>query len=231
MKTKLEIFHGSTRIIERPTYGKGNPHNDYGLGFYCTESLDLAKEWGASEESEGYANKYTLQTKGLTELNLNSGDYTILHWLALLLENRVFRVSGNIAPLAREFLLERFAIDYSSYDLIRGYRADDSYFSFANAFLNNALSLSALEQAMMLGDLGEQIVLKSEKAFDHLQFTGFETADRTIYYPRKIARDQKARSVYRQELKLADVLNDVTIQDIMRQDWGPDDARLRRIVS
>lgn len=231
MEDRLEIFHGSTRIIEHPSFGKGNPHNDYGLGFYCTESLNLAKEWGASEESEGYANKYILQTKGLTELNLNSGDYTILHWLALLLENRVFRVSGNIAPLAREFLLEHFSIDYSSYDIIRGYRADDSYFSFANAFLNNALSLSALEQAMMLGDLGEQVVLKSEKAFDCLKFIGFETADRTIYYPRKIARDQKARSAYQQELKLVDVLNDVTIQDIMRQDWGPDDARLRRIVS
>ncbi|MBR2627880.1 MAG: DUF3990 domain-containing protein, partial [Peptococcaceae bacterium] len=38
-----------------------------------------------------------------------------------------------------------------------GYRADDSYFSFANAFLNNTLSLRQLEKAMMLGKHGEQV--------------------------------------------------------------------------
>ena len=155
MADKLTIFHGSGQIIERPTFGLGNPHNDYGLGFYCTESLELAREWGASEESDGFANRYSLDTKGLTELNLNDGSYTILHWLAVLLENRTFRVSGNIAPLARAFLLDRFSVDYRGFDLMRGYRADDSYFSFANAFLNNGLSLSRLERAMALGNLGE----------------------------------------------------------------------------
>lgn len=101
----------------------------------------------------------------------------------MLLENRTFRVSGDIAPLARTFLLDRFSVDYHSYDLMRGYRADDSYFSFANAFLNNGLSLSRLERAMALGNLGEQVVVRSEKAFSRLVFEGFETADRTVYYP------------------------------------------------
>lgn len=31
--------------------------------------------------------------------------------------------------------------------MIRGYRADDSYFSFATAFLNNTISLAQLEKA------------------------------------------------------------------------------------
>ena len=172
MADKLTIFHGSGQIIERPTFGLGNPHNDYGLGFYCTESPELAREWGASEEADGFANRYSLDAKGLTELNLNDGSYTILHWLAVLLENRTFRVSGDIAPLARTFLLDRFSVDYHSYDLMRGYRADDSYFSFANAFLNNGLSLSRLERAMALGNLGEQVVVRSEKAFSRLVFEG-----------------------------------------------------------
>ena len=129
MTAMLTVYHGSSQIVERPAFGLGNPHNDYGLGFYCTENLELAKEWGASEESNGFANRYTLDTAGLAELNLNDGTYTILHWLAVLLENRVFRVSGDIAPLAREFILSRFAIDYRPYDLMRGYRADDSPFS------------------------------------------------------------------------------------------------------
>ena len=223
MADKLTIFHGSGQVIERPTFGLGNPHNDYGLGFYCTESPELAREWGASEEADGFANRYSLDAKGLTELNLNDGSYTILHWLAVLLENRTFRVSGDIAPLARTFLLDRFSVDYHSYDLMRGYRADDSYFSFG-------LSLSRLERAMALGNLGEQVVVRSEKAFSRLVFEGFETADRTVYYPRKMARDHEARAIYREELKLADLAGDYTISDIMREDWRADDARLRRVV-
>lgn len=91
----------------------------------------------------------------------------------MLLENRVFRVSGDIAPLAREFVLSRFSVDYRTCDVMRGYRADDSYFSFANAFLNNALSLLRLERTMALGNLGEQVVVRTEKAFSRLHFEGF----------------------------------------------------------
>ncbi|WP_165249605.1 DUF3990 domain-containing protein, partial [Adlercreutzia sp. ZJ141] len=208
----------------------GNPHNDYGLGFYCTESLELAKEWGTSDGADGFANEYELDATGLTFLNLNSGDYCILHWLAVLLENRTFRVSGDIAPLAKSFILERFAVDYRNRDVICGYRADDSYFSFANAFLNNALTLDRLEQAMALGNLGEQIVLRSEKAFSQLRFISSHVADKTVYYPRKVARDNEARSIYRTELKLADLATSPTIATIMQEDWRADDARLRRIV-
>ena len=57
MAESLTIFHGSRRIIEKPVWGEGNPHNDYGLGFYCTESLELAKEWGVSDETDGFANE------------------------------------------------------------------------------------------------------------------------------------------------------------------------------
>lgn len=43
--SKLIIYHGSPEIIEKPVFGKGKPYNDYGMGFYCTEHLELAKEW------------------------------------------------------------------------------------------------------------------------------------------------------------------------------------------
>ena len=67
-------------------------------------------------------------------------------------------------------MLDTFLPEYEDKDIIIGYRADDSYFAFANAFLNNTLSLAQLEKAMYLGKLGEQIVLKSKKAFHHLTF-------------------------------------------------------------
>lgn len=80
MLNKLTVFHGSQQIIEKPVFGKGNPHNDYGPGFYCTESIDLAKEWACSTETDGYANQYELNLTDLSILSLTSGDYNILNW-------------------------------------------------------------------------------------------------------------------------------------------------------
>ena len=117
---------------------------------------------------------------------------------------------------------------YENYDVIIGYRADDSYFSFASAFLNNTISLAQLEKAMFLGKLGEQVVLKSEKAFSRLCFEESVPAERTIYYPKKAARDSEARAAFRAERKAAPVRDAVYMIDILREEWKNDDARLRR---
>lgn len=46
---KKRLYHGSQFIIQKPEYGKGARHNDYGKGFYCTEQIELAKEWACAK--------------------------------------------------------------------------------------------------------------------------------------------------------------------------------------
>ena len=228
--SKLTVYHGSPVIIEKPQFGGGNPNNDYGLGFYCTETLDLAKEWACSVESDGYANKYTLDTSDLTVLSLTAGDYNILNWLAVLLENRKFRIGSEVARQAKAYIFDNFGIDYKKYDVIKGYRADDSYFSFASAFLNNTISLSQLERAMVLGKLGEQVVAISQKAFDAITFEEAISSPKEIYYPQKLARDTAARDDFRKEKDRGSILTETYILDIIRQGWKNDDERLQRVV-
>lgn len=228
--SKIVVYHGSSFVIEKPQFGVGNPNNDYGLGFYCTESLDLAKEWACSAEVDGYANKYNLDMKGLSVLSLTDGGYNILNWLSILLENRKFRVGGDIARLARSYILDNFSVSYKDYDVIKGYRADDSYFSFASSFLNNTISLPQLERAMALGRLGEQVVAMTEKSFNALSFEDAIAASREIYYPMKLARDTAAREEFRVEKERGSVLTETYILDIIRQGWKNDDERLQRIV-
>ena len=230
MANALNLFHGSTKVIERPMFGSGNPQNDYGLGFYCTESVELAKEWATSEERDGYANHYELDLEGLSVLSLTSGDYNILNWLSILLENRTFRISGSIAKAARDYILDNFSLNYKGYDIIKGYRADDSYFSFAGSFLNNTISLSQLERAMVLGKLGEQVVLKSKKAFEAIRFVDAEIASKEIYYPKKLARDTKAREDFRKDSAGTFQVGDKYIMDIIREGWKNDDQRLQQVV-
>ncbi len=228
--SKLIVYHGSPVVIEKPQFGVGNPNNDYGLGFYCTEALDLAKEWACSVETDGYANKYSLDMSGLSVLSLTGGDYNILNWLYVLLENRKFRIGGDIARQAKAYIEDHFAIEYRSYDVIKEYRADDSYFSFASAFLNNTISLSQLERAMLLGKLGEQIVAVSQTAFDAFTFEEAIPAPKELYYPKKLARDTAARNDFQKEKGRGSLLTETYILDIIRQGWKNDDERLQRVI-
>ena len=226
----LTLYHGSANIIETPIFGAGKPHNDYGLGFYCTENIELAKEWACSAELDGHANQYEFNTEGLSMLSLTDGEYTILHWLAILLENRKFRTGASVAASAKQYLLENFLTDYRKYDVIKGYRADDSYFSFASAFLNNSISLSKLEKAMRLGKLGEQVVAVSKEAFERFSFVQAEFAPKDIYYPKKLARDTEAREAFLSEREAASVMEEFYMIDILRGEWKADDKRLQRVV-
>ena len=222
----MRIYHGSDHIIERPQYGLGKPYNDYGLGFYCTESLDMAKEWGVQRGRDGYANAYELDAEGLALLDLNQEGFTVLHWLAVLLENREFDIPSPLALEAKEYLLRVFAVDYESADLIRGYRADDSYFSFAQDFINGTISVQQLARAMRLGELGQQIVLKSERAFDRLAFMGSEAAEKDLWHPRWEQRDRRARREYLDVERNRRQKGDLFIMQIIDEERGPDDLRI-----
>ena len=220
------LYHGSDHIIEKPVFGLGKAQNDYGLGFYCTEHLELAKEWACGERKDGFANEYEIDFTGLKVIDLNNDDFTIVDWLAVLVANRDVQVTTPIQIEAKKQLLERFLPDFSKADVIRGYRADDSYFSFARAFLGNEISLRQLSLAMRLGKLGEQIVIKSKKAFGRLRYRKNVLAEAKAYYPKRLARDTEARTAFQKEASNPD-LDGIFMRDILREHMGRDDARLR----
>ena len=223
------LYHGSPKAIETPLYGYGSKENDYGLGFYCTQSNDLAKEWVCPTVQSGFSNKYELDMYGLRVLHLNSDGYHILNWIAILLQNRIFAKRSPVARQANSYILNEFLPDISGYDVVIGYRADDSYFSYAKDFLNNTISVNQLSQAMKLGELGEQVVLKSEKAFQQIHFQGYEIADGSIYNPRRMARETRARTAYLSNhgADFSMISNEIYVLDIIREGMKNDDPRLR----
>ena len=226
MDKLITIFHGSEQVVEVPAFGLGRKNNDFGLGFYCTESKELAKEWAVSSLRNGFANRYTLDTEYLNILNLNSPNYTILNWIAVLVEHRLFSIKTPVARRAKRYLIDNFGINVNAYDLITGYRADDSYFDYAESFLNNGISVEQLAKAMRLGKLGEQIVLKSKFAFDRIQYEGFDIAEKDKYYVLRKSRDDEANQLYLDMLEEED--DGLYIQDIMRGGIRNDDPRIPR---
>ncbi len=232
MKNKLIVYHGSQEIIKVPVFGKGKAYNDYGRGFYCTESEELAKEWACPEKKDGYANKYELDLACLNVMHLTKDSFNILNWLAILLKNRKFDITSNIGSSAREYILEHFLPDTAGVDVMVGYRADDSYFSFAEDFVNNGISVRDLNAAMQLGTLGEQVVLLSERSFDKIKFLGYDIADYRTYYSKRFDRDQKARLSYKNRKKtLSQIKDDLFILDVIREEIKNDDPRLQSHIS
>lgn len=225
------LYHGSEFVIEHPVFGGGKAHNDYGLGFYCTESCEMAKEWAVSEEHDGFANRYELDLKGLKVLDLTKTPYNTLHWLSVLVSHRVFDMDGDVIASAAAYLREHFPVDCESADVMVGYRADDNYFSFARGFLNGTLSYGQLCRAIRLGGLGLQVVLKSREAFARIRPAGCERALRAEFLAARRRREDAARQEFAQLLRMGFRPAELYMVNIMQQEIEGDDARLQTVLS
>ena len=226
MSKEKILYHGSLYRIEKPELGLGKLNNDYGPGFYCTAHRELACEWASKTQGiDGFVNEYIIDMAGLKMLDLSK--YSILHWMTLLVQNRTFTLTTPISVQAKDYLIQNFNIDLSEYDVVKGYRADDSYFSFAEDFLNNAISLKHLSKAMRLGKLGIQYVLVSQKAFEAIQFTQAEQVENAIYFPKFNNRDLKARNTYKSSKTTLTIdPSELYILDIIRGGIKDGDPRL-----
>lgn len=190
----LKIYHGSSKDIVAQ-FGKGNPKCDYGLAFYCTEDRHQADLWACSKTGQGYTYEYDLDTTGLKVLKLNKDD--ALAWLAILISNRKVEDLSEVGELnLKDFLKKYLTIDVNDYDVIIGYRADDSYFSFAKSFIEGNLTYEYLVEALELGKLGYQVAIKSEKAFNNLKLVDTYSLNSKELQLEYLSRDRQARNTF-----------------------------------
>ena len=164
---KIILFHGSPDKIIKPVFGRGEDKHDYGKGFYLTESIELASEWAVCRPNDlnGWVHKYELETEGLKILDFQGE--SVLTWLAELMKHRDAADSKRYRMLAQKFIA-RYGIDTEEYDVIKGWRANGSYFYIAKAFVRDEIDLDILEELLSLGGLGIQYCIKSEKAYSQL---------------------------------------------------------------
>ena len=223
----IQLLHGTDHIIEVPDIHIGNPHNDYGMGFYCTRVDEMAREWACKKNTDGFVNSYDFDTEGLKVLNLLDGTHTVLNWMALLLQFRTFKLDSEVAVDARDYLIGHYSIDLTGFDVVIGYRADDSYFQYAESFVSNTLPLRSLNKALK----GEQTVVISQKGFNRLYFVNAYPVSKSVYYPKFLDRDTKARDTYRKEIKKSkSYRDDIFVLDILREEMSNDDPRIQRIL-
>ena len=191
---KMVLYHGSDRIVQKPLFGFGKEDNDYGSGFYTTEDIEKARAWAVvNGANSAVCNKYSIDLSQLNILRLD--DYGPLAWIAEIIEHRGTRTEE--AKIIGEKFVEKYKINTDTADIIIGYRADDSYIDIVDAFLKNQLSIEEVDRLFHKGNLGQQVFIKSQKAFDNLSFEGYEYVDDKGYSEEEAkARIEATRFLY-----------------------------------
>ena len=242
-----KIYHGGERIVRHPSFGIGRPYNDFGLGYYCTEYPQYAAEWAVTSGSgyagsgpsgagyagscsgytgsgsNGFVSEYSIDYDGLRIINLCSSQYTPLHWLGLLFSYREFDLSSDSAYRAGEYISKYFPVDHQACDCIIGYRADNRCFMFAQNFLDAKLSYQSFRNALTSDESNRQFVLKSNRAFDRITFTGYRPAFSEDYFPSSRSRELKAMK----NIKPSIGSGDIFITTLIEEEVRPYDARIR----
>lgn len=191
---RLRIFHGSSNQIVAK-YGKGKNKNDYGKAFYCTEDEHQAKLWAVSKNGSGYVYEYSLDVQGLSILKIDEDN--VLLWIAILMSNRELSDLSDSGEVNLNLFIDKYlTVNVNDYDIIIGYRADDSYFRFATSFIEGTLTYEYLVKAIKLGNLGYQVAIKSEKAFNRLDLENSYFLESNELKSEYFKRDMMARNTY-----------------------------------
>ena len=205
--SKIVIYHGSPRVVEEPIFNFASQINDYGYGFYCTQDIEIAKEWANRSTKNGILNSYLLDMNNLKVLDLTEPEFSPLPWITVLLAHR--KLSNELLKRYRlplEYLNRHYSLDISQFDVIIGYRADDAYFKFPLLFMDNNLTLERLEEIYKLGDLGKQLFIQSERAFSKLKYIDSKQVGKEYFYKyrdRLNAAKQKFEQIRDEEMYTA----------------------------
>lgn len=196
---KIILYHGTPDKDVTPTFGRGDDKHDYGRGFYLTEDIQLAKEWAVCRpnDTNGYVHKYELDAKELKILDFE--EYNTLVWLAELMKHRDAADSKRYRVLSEKFIA-KYGMDTTEYDVIKGWRANASYFYIAREFVRDNIDIDILEKLLFLGGLGIQYCIKSELAFSKLHEVKDDLllVDYAEFNDRYNQRDAEARNNMRE---------------------------------
>lgn len=219
----MNLYHGSKINNLVPVEKGSGPFNDYGPGFYLTRDKDAAGSWGCKHDELGFIYKYFISNRDLSNLKIldltNKENYSVLNWIAILVHFK--KMDQGFAIENKEALdwLQHYYIDISKYDVVIGFRADDSYFDFPKAFISNNLALEDLEYVYKLGQLGIQYFFNSKRAINLLKKIEVVKCDNK-YLGTHVRIVNQATMQYRELIHKPKLSNKTYIFDIIRKENG-----------
>lgn len=196
---KLIVYHGSDNIIDKPKHNGGRKFSDFGLGFYITTNIEMAKSWSTRKKDKpAYVNKYMLNTEKLKSLTFDLD----LDWILFIAYNRGLLMNKEV----KNILDEKYT-SIDEYDVIIGPTADDRMFDTLNLFFSNNITLEHCIQSLNSMDLDIQYNIRSTDGIS------------SISYMKSIELDDMDKEYYSNEIKAKkDIMNKK--MKFIRQKYG-----------
>lgn len=217
----MRIYHGSKEKIVNPLVKGSDPHDDYGPSFYLTFTLNDAKMWACKNDAIGFVNEYEIDSRSFHNLKIldltDKTKFSVLNWIAILMHFRSLKSSFIKRYEQNLKWLEKYYIDVNEFDIVKGYRADDSYFQFPLQFISNNLSLEDLETIFKLGKLGIQYGFISERSIKLLHFVNCLECE-TTFLGQHYLRVKEATNDFNESISKPIDLNKTYILDLMRKE-------------
>ena len=206
----MRLFHGNPNPNFVPVFGGGRSYHDYGNAFYCTQDFESAAQWACLRKTieTAYVYEYELDVPQNLSPEASILDFDKLdpiYWLSVLLQHRVNDDDGYIEELRDRSLAftEKYPTDCEKFDIIMGWRANDRHFAIIRDFLTTLISLETAKKMILLGDLGKQFVIKSERAYSWIKYpnkpmkiTMLSGEAYRAWHNRYVEKDAKGRGDY-----------------------------------
>ena len=177
---KLIIYHGSDNIIDNPSHEGGRKFSDFGIGFYATTNIEMAKSWATRRNDKpAYVNKYMFNVDGLNSLTFDLD----IHWILFIAYNRGLILNDGI----NDILNKRYE-NIDEYDVIIGPTADDRMFDTLNLFFNNNITIDHCLNALNSMDLDIQYNIRIKTGIDAVAFSSSIELDELdkVYYSNEV---------------------------------------------
>lgn len=210
---QLVVFHGSDKIIKMPQHNGGRKFSDFGLGFYITTNVEMAKSWATrKKEKPAFINKYLLNAEGMKSLTFDLD----LTWILFIAYNRSLILNDELQSL----LQEKYK-NINEYDILIGPTADDKMFDTLNMFFSNTITLDHCLQSLNSMDLDIQYNIRSHFGINSLSFiTAMELDDMDKEYysneikAKKDIMNRKMEFIRRKYRKIGKYFDEIGVEDI-----------------
>lgn len=161
-KDSVVLFHGAKgEIVGDIDARHSSISNDFGLGFYLGETLPQAATWVAGVPESSVYCFYFKPESDMKEQIFHIGRewmYAILYYRHAFHRKKIPEEVANIVKRVEEA------------DYIIAPIADNKMYEILNQFIRGNITDEACLHALSMTDLGNQYVLKSDKAIRSLQF-------------------------------------------------------------
>ena len=166
----MELYHGSSVIVEKPVLLRQQRLLDFGKGFYTTTNIDQAMNFAQKvgnrrETTKCYVNVYEVAPFSLLKKELIFLEFAkpTEKWLDFVFENREGKYVGK------------------TYDIIFGAVANDTIYRVFTAYEEGIIDKKECIRQLKIRDLYNQMVFTTEKALSYLHFVRaieYETEER-----------------------------------------------------